>query len=305
MNRVHATSIGYAARELLAGNEAIVGHVHSLFRRAVNIQTTAGRLISFSTAQTPNFPANVVTTLESTIGFLDGGISLGLPVRSGSTVGIGHLDIYIESAQVHKPLLWGSLPMPRLSELEPALTKAATAVWCSEPRGLSPLLPYLAPSFPYRDTKPSFTDPFCAAAWEHVTRLLSLPNPSCVSHAAKPLIGLGPGLTPSGDDLLAGMMVACHFGYKALQRDNAALVQHFSPILARAALGTNPLSQEMLHFAARGELTDVAEKVIMSFIGTEGLNPLKCISELLTYGASSGVDQLVGILLGLRMSFAI
>ncbi|MBS3950430.1 MAG: hypothetical protein KGZ53_07215 [Peptococcaceae bacterium] len=70
MNVVHASSIGYAAQSILHANEDLLGEVHSSFRRAFNIHTYSGQIVSFSTAGTPNFPTNVVTNLTDQPGFV-------------------------------------------------------------------------------------------------------------------------------------------------------------------------------------------------------------------------------------------
>jgi len=315
MQRIWATSVGYAAHELMQGDKRVLGRVHSVFRRAMNIETMNGRLLSLSSAHTPNFPTNMVTSLDggdNGEGFLAMGIATGALVhcRDGVIV-VGGLVCDTGRATVFYPATRGALPAPNRGDLGGQLAEVATANWVGERAkgeslGFASLLPYLAAEALSDTPAPLLADVFVKTAWPVVARLISvLGEPHRLGAEGRALVGLGPGLTPAGDDLLAGLMASYHFGYVATGRGVAPLLECFRPILQRAEVATNKLSREMLHFAARGEMTEVAEGVIVAFLGGDVCAQRKCTRHLVEYGASSGLDQLAGIILGLRGSLGL
>lgn len=103
------------------------------------------------------------------------------------------------------------------------------------------------------------------------------------AEGAAALAGLGPGLTPSGDDLLCGYAVALHrTGHPA------------APTL-NLRLNTTPLSQHFLKWAARG----VAGEHHLAWLDSVlSGNPLP-LGKLMAHGATSGADWAAGALLAL------
>ena len=105
---------------------------------------------------------------------------------------------------------------------------------------------------------------------------------------AAALIGLGPGLTPSGDDYLGGMMIALH----ALARDAraGALWRWLQPRLATA---TSAISAAHLAAAAEGEGHEALHRVL------QGTAPPSALDAV---GHCSGWDALAGAAAVLRAS---
>lgn len=104
---------------------------------------------------------------------------------------------------------------------------------------------------------------------------------------AQGLIGLGPGLTPSGDDYLGGMMVALHMDGREPQA--RALWRWLQPRLSR----TTAISGAHLEAASAGE----AHETLHDGLGNPSLIPL-----LKTLGHCSGWDALAGAVAVLRAS---
>jgi Protein of unknown function (DUF2877) len=101
------------------------------------------------------------------------------------------------------------------------------------------------------------------------------------------LIGLGPGLTPSGDDFIGGMMVALH--YLGFAETVAAIADAVLPIASR---DTNTISAQLLRCAAVGQaasaLFDVLEAILTGDSLEAGLDAINAI------GHTSGWDSLAG-----------
>ena len=105
---------------------------------------------------------------------------------------------------------------------------------------------------------------------------------------AKPLIGLGPGLTPSGDDFLGGFMVALH----AIGKQVAAR-QLWLAIRSDACAATNPISIAFLSAAAKGRGGASLHATIAAVLS--GDDPTTALARLARLGHSSGWDALVGV----------
>jgi hypothetical protein len=129
-------------------------------------------------------------------------------------------------------------------------------------------------------------------------------DPEGLAAAASGLIGLGPGLTPSGDDALVGWL--CAFG--ALGDGDANLRDArdgLAQYVTGAAGRTTAISRHYLRHAARGEvgthLTALAEAIARGDATRTGA----AVSEALAVGATSGADGVLGLLTGLASAHPI
>jgi hypothetical protein len=103
------------------------------------------------------------------------------------------------------------------------------------------------------------------------------------------LIGLGPGLTPSGDDALAGAMIALHtFSQAALAARLAAWA------LPRAAAGTGKISCAHLAAAAEGEGAGALHDVLAALSSPDAASLATCLDDVARIGHCSGWDALAG-----------
>lgn len=118
-----------------------------------------------------------------------------------------------------------------------------------------------------------------------------LAAPSGVPVGAAGLIGLGPGLTPSGDDLIGGALCALHAtGRGAIAARLAAWA------LPLAKSNTNRISLAHLACAAEGECSEAVNDAIVALVsgGEADLGRIDAI------GHTSGWDALAGAVLALR-----
>lgn len=103
--------------------------------------------------------------------------------------------------------------------------------------------------------------------------------------AVHTLAGLGPGLTPAGDDALAGILLV--WG----ARDRPAAI--------RAAEGarTNDIARAFLAWAARGQSIEPVHRLLHT-------GDPKALADLLRFGHSSGADLAFGLRLALGFLIA-
>jgi hypothetical protein len=118
-----------------------------------------------------------------------------------------------------------------------------------------------------------------------------LAQPEGVPVGAAGLIGLGPGLTPSGDDLIGGALCTLHATGRA---DVAARLAAWALPLAKS--GTNRISYAHLACAAEGECGEAVNDAILALVagGEADLERIDAI------GHTSGWDALAGAVLALR-----
>ena len=113
--------------------------------------------------------------------------------------------------------------------------------------------------------------------------------------AVERLIGLGPGLTPSGDDYLGGAMIALStFGYPVLADALA------SPALAAAPDGTNRISAAHLRAAAKGLGAAALHRSLDALARGDNRALAESLRGLDAIGHSSGWDALAGAVSALK-----
>jgi hypothetical protein len=108
------------------------------------------------------------------------------------------------------------------------------------------------------------------------------------------LIGLGPGLTPSGDDLIGGALVALDSLSRLATRD--ALWRACRIHLGR----TNEISAAHLRSAALGYAASVLHEAILAVIAGQVDRIKPALAALSKVGHSSGLDAFAGALMVLR-----
>jgi hypothetical protein len=123
-----------------------------------------------------------------------------------------------------------------------------------------------------------------------------------VVRAARGLAGLGPGLTPSGDDMLGGFIGVLALAEAQTVRDATANKRLAKVIADAARPRTTLLSATLLAHAARGEVAEQVGELLMALtLPVEAdAEVLQAAERVLAYGACSGGDTLLGLLLGLQ-----
>ncbi|MGZ9226661.1 MAG: DUF2877 domain-containing protein [Anaerolineales bacterium] len=122
---------------------------------------------------------------------------------------------------------------------------------------------------------------------------------TAASSSIEKLIGLGAGLTPSGDDLLVGYLAGlwCAVWDKS---ERAQFVTNLGKVVVRLSGQTNDISRTYLYHASRGQvssrLADLAEAICRRE------NPdrlLATVESAMQAGHTSGMDAVTGLLIGL------
>ncbi|MFI6787089.1 DUF2877 domain-containing protein [Nonomuraea sp. NPDC050383] len=160
-----------------------------------------------------------------------------------------------------------------------------------------------------RDTAAGLTPGEPALAGEDAVELLAS---GCASGrltdvltAAERLVGLGPGLTPSGDDVLAGLLVALRLLGAATGAARAVWLADrlAATVTYDARTRTTPLSATLLHCAARGQACPEVIAVLRALVGRHPLEP--AVRRLHALGHTSGSDLAQGITIGVHAVLAL
>ena len=113
------------------------------------------------------------------------------------------------------------------------------------------------------------------------------------------LIGLGPGLTPSADDMLLGFLASqkilssCFWKKIKFSKLKTLLVE-----VAREK--TTPIASEFLRYALEGVFSEILYNVFEALSQSDASEiDSSAIKLFLEWGHSSGTDTLVGVVLGL------
>ena len=115
---------------------------------------------------------------------------------------------------------------------------------------------------------------------------------------ASEIRGLGYGLTPSGDDFLAGFLLGMHALEMAAGID-LAVERH---AVREASRGANPFSEAMLRSAVEGRSFERASSLIRALFEGAEADVERHARRLFAVGASSGADLGVGLLFALKVT---
>ena len=290
------TSLPYRIRAVSADERfldrlrsgSFAGHVQSVFTRVVNIESApGGALCTIACSGIDNAPGTLVAAAAS----FD---RLGLAPRAsascdGATLVVGaSLEISLQRIERWSPTLaeWpgDDMPVDWLRELiarcgrDGGIKQTTGAVRSYDARLARRLGDAVA------SLQAALLAGDASAAHEHGMRL----------------VGLGPGLTPAGDDFLVGLATACN--------QPSSPVGHLRPLLAQltaeAADRTNVISHAAMVQAAEGRVRESISELVNAMARGDRAAMERRGAQVMSIGATSGTDILTGLLAGLELAEA-
>lgn len=300
---LRALRLSRAVSDLLAVRELRVAIIHSVFRRVANLSLDSGHLLSLSAPEVALAPNAVAIELPA------GSTMTSAGLRPGQAATLSVLGVQIPEARLHVTFAGAARwePRPQIRGVDRSdLASAAVAVRTMViAEGASDsLLPLL-----WMRDRPDMAEPtdFVARAAGPATLLCAAAaryDTGGVRAASKGLAGLGPGLTPSGDDLLAGfvaswVLTAGALGVPIGERERIA-----SEILTGASASASELGAVWLAHGVRGEVAEPMGRFFTSLLAGEPDALALAVRGVLALGATSGTDWLVGALLGVEAALA-
>lgn len=140
-------------------------------------------------------------------------------------------------------------------------------------------------------TPPFKTDPY-SPALDFLYQSLKLRASESCRTALTNFLGLGQGLTPSGDDLVIGFLLAINC-YRLLC-PWLTRIEFNPPIIAAAYQRTTNLSANLIECAASGQADERLVDALDGLLSPR-MDLNACLSQLANWGNSSGLDALVGM----------
>jgi hypothetical protein len=118
------------------------------------------------------------------------------------------------------------------------------------------------------------------------------------AEAAHEMIGLGPGVTPSGDDILIGFLAGL-YSTACNQKDRLEFIQAFGNALFIFSKETNDISRTYIRHAVKGEFSSSIVALIEAIHDGDEGRLISVTKNAMQIGHSSGMDSITGLLIGL------
>lgn len=285
---VPIAALGAVALGILRANGR--GRVLAVFRRSFYV-AFADDVVCIGPLELGLGPLAVLYAADTASQWPDGGVHVGADVTcAGETFIVGRdLRFDLTRAQAWRP---ADAPCHSPSTLRVGLQLLGAATERRSPGGLGALLPALCGGA--RPPHPVGEDPVVRAATPTIGALrdwlsAAFRGASSAPPAVDGLIGLGAGLTPSGDDFLGGVMIALHrVGRADLAR---ALARR---VMASATQGTSVISAAYLRCAAEGQGFAVLFDALDCVLAGENTRLDVRLDAIAEVGHTSGWDCLAG-----------
>ncbi|HYM30992.1 MAG TPA: DUF2877 domain-containing protein [Candidatus Cybelea sp.] len=262
------------------------GTVHSVFVRACNIMTEQNLLLALVTRETGAVPRGFQLATPQGFSFAD---HLRPGARVACRAGILRIAGSDLSIDLRPARPWRGAPQARV----------AAAVADGPARS--------AVAIAWRVAWTALEDHQGAAGFARVAagpidalvRATSALHSCDAAAALMRLVGLGDGLTPAGDDLLAGYLAGL---WRAAGTDPArrAFLDALAADARFAAERTNAISRSYLEAAAEGEVAEPLAFLADRIGAGDAARTASAVAAALSVGASSGAAGTLGLLLALR-----
>ncbi|WP_172439183.1 MULTISPECIES: DUF2877 domain-containing protein [Anaerotruncus] len=277
--------------------------VHSVFDRAVNLVTPLG-LVTLLPKCRPLYPFSV--RIDTDIPFPALGLRPDMSAMllpGEASAGMLHVDLTNALDTDLSVLERKELIVP--PDLSDRLERLAGVIGEEgKPEGMAPLVFHLeeGSSADYAERFPH--NHYTAFLLPRVRRLFDALHTGQIveiSAAAGAMAGCGPGLTPSSDDFLCGMMAAmlARGGARGRVLRTMDITQRMG---CAARVKTNVISGSFLIRSSQGLLSaDVLDTVGQLFSNGPTQSLESAASRVITFGETSGTDILSGIYFGAKI----
>ncbi len=267
-------------------------HIHSTFEKVINIELSTGEILTIGKSSIGNGPYNILFDYQKdfrSIGFNENE-SVKISDKKISFSNKGSI-INLDKAMVWDSS-WDVKPNKELSENLSYLE--GLTIDKGDTRGLGFLL---------TDNIPS-DNVFPQKTIERIKRNVKRINMDALSDEdelikLKEFIGLGPGLTPSGDDLVSGFLFTINYASQFdLIEGPSISYNDWSQYIDKK---TNKISKMELIMALQGKPLENIKNVIEALYGKKKYKIYSSVTKLLDRGSTSGTDILTGIILASNM----
>jgi len=296
--RLHALSAGVEAPTM-----CFSGVIHSIFHHACNVSLESKALLTLVSSEQGNLSQGIRLGTPPKFTFLDQ-LRVGQPVACrGGILRISGSEL---SVDLRTARLWHIDLKGMRVDLRQCDTAQAWAVaWLElenyrRGNGISAMIAVLPVPRQNPVTSPEIMAlveraVHTVSALIEVTRTLQVDG---AITAIRPLIGLGPGLTPSGDDFIVGYLAGlwCTAGSES---SRVRFLSSLGAWLSQAAAGTNAISRTYIQSAINGNVSEPMATLAQRVGHPKNMDRVReAARTALQVGNTSGADGVLGLLLG-------
>jgi hypothetical protein len=275
-------------KDFLEGNlNNVEIKIHSIFNRVINLCLPDGYLYTISNRHTDNAPYTLKLDLdgsfEDTIKKED-----KITIRKDCLI-IGKLEINLTDLEVHKNEI-KIINRFSVKEIKDKIEIFNTLIKTSGKDGGCKAF-YLQHFLGINKNSQSMID-------NEVTKRIQvfyedLKENKLNENSIKKLVGLGVGLTPSGDDFLTGFLASA-----GIFECNKIIFDKISSLIYPILRSTTDVSATMLKAATEKKYREFLYNFVYSFFRYDEEEFIKAFKNILTIGSSSGTDMSIGTLIG-------
>ena len=302
---VRASRIGQMARDLL-GSPGYSGKVLAVVSKAIYLAGPGGEILWLAHEVLPAHRRCIQAPFHAS------GLRPGMEfwVQRKRLVLSDRVAVDLANAVVWEPSAICPGQAPPLPVVNAGLRRLLAALESLEAaKGLGQTIPLIAALASGSDLTLTFThDPFVARALGPITRVAGACLGRDIQRIAgegEQLVGLGPGLTPSGDDYLGGLLFATHHLNTAYPTEFSWGAGPVLDFLRQARPLTNRISHTILADCAHGHGPEPLHDLVNSLLQAK---PVECllrnVDRLTRIGHTSGWDMLAGALTGMLLTEA-
>lgn len=284
---IRVTSIGHIAHQVLRRTPSVF--VTGTTSQGIYLQP-GGDLSLYLTRDSFRGPLTINIRDES------GGL-LSIQPEEAADFREGKLIFRIsgQAIHLHRPLIWKPTSPPgRIKQNSDLYTRIFHQVQAMDPEH-----PYLSLLETVTTGEPiQIKDiPGIEQQIIQLSKSLGSGNPSEIISGMKSFLGAGPGLTPLGDDLLLGILLAMNRTRKQIYGAGDMIdIDH--AVLSAAEEKTTTLSLSLLTCAIQGSADERIIRVLDGLIAAREIPDID-LENLLDWGSSSGIAVLAGIVMAL------
>lgn len=304
MHTLRACSVGYRVRDIVEDRTA--GQLYSVHANAVYCSIPSRPLLLIHCADLGGIPFGIGVELET--GYVrEMGLERDMGFRiSDGTLAIPAADVNIDlcGATLWRPAT-GGIGRFSAAAAQASLDHALQLIGkVGSDQGLRELAAIADDLLLGRAQMREDMNRLCRTCSGPLAQLLSgirrqdLP---LVEDALRGLIGLGIGLTPSMDDVITGLISALHRFSDRLPGGMPWVSAVGEKIRSLSEERTTLISRNNLHFASSGDRFEAIDGLIDAILFSTGEDLAGKIGRLVSFGATTGTELTVGVLLGMKL----
>lgn len=276
------------------------GTVHSVFRQACNVRLESHGLLTLLPPEKDNVPHGIRLNTSPQPVFLKL-FHVGQPVACrGGILRIDRSDLSIDLRTArpwHIDLKALHIDLRRATQAQSWAVAWSELITYHGKSGLSGITEGFSPS----EGLPAASEVLLQQSAHAVPTLLQATRDFQFEDAGtsiRLLIGLGPGLTPSGDDFLVGYLA----GLWSTAGNSPSRTQFLAALdaeISDAARHTNEISRAYLLSAAKGHVSEPIATLAQQLNQANNMSSVTAATQAaLEVGHTSGADGVLGLLLG-------